>query len=115
MGSVTPKPQPGNPKPRVHRLTEDQAIINSYGFPSQGAATVSYRLQRRIHDYLAKHGSEPPRSSLDPSRILAINLGKNKSSPPDSIADFVWGVENFGHLADVLVVNVSSPNTAGLR
>lgn len=59
------------------------------------------------------HGEE--HASLRPNALLAVNLGKNKSSPPDSIADFVTGVRTFGPYADALVVNVSSPNTPGLR
>ncbi|KAG8991680.1 Dihydroorotate dehydrogenase (quinone), mitochondrial [Tulasnella sp. 427] len=106
VGSVTPKPQDGNPKPRVFHLPEDSAIINRYGFPSQGHAIVLSRLR----SYIATH----PPSAVTPS-ILALNLGKNKSSAPDSTSDFLNGVAKFGPLVDVLVINVSSPNTAGLR
>ncbi|KAG8939318.1 Dihydroorotate dehydrogenase (quinone), mitochondrial [Tulasnella sp. 408] len=106
VGSVTPKPQEGNPKPRVFHLAEDSAIINRYGFPSQGHAIVLSRLR----SYVATH----PPSAVTPS-ILALNLGKNKSSAPDSTTDFLTGVAKFGPLVDVLVINVSSPNTAGLR
>ncbi|KDQ11921.1 hypothetical protein BOTBODRAFT_34993 [Botryobasidium botryosum FD-172 SS1] len=106
VGSVTPKPQPGNPRPRFFHLPEDSAIINRYGFPSRGAHIVLSHLR----SYLAKY---PPSSA--PDRILAVNLGKNKSSPPDDISDFINGVRTFGPLSDVLVINVSSPNTPGLR
>ncbi|KAI1788154.1 Dihydroorotate dehydrogenase-domain-containing protein [Ganoderma leucocontextum] len=95
VGSVTPKPQPGNPKPRVFHLPDDSALINHYGFPSEG--------------HTAEH------ASLRPNALLAVNLGKNKASPPESIDDFVAGVHVFGPYADALVVNVSSPNTPGLR
>jgi len=112
VGSVTPRPQPGNPTPRVFRLLEDKAIINRYGFPSKGASFVLSRLQAR---YRGPDSVAERNRSLRPGRVLSINLGKNKSSPPDSLSDFLFGVRTFGPLADVLVVNVSSPNTPGLR
>ncbi|KAG2011750.1 dihydroorotate dehydrogenase [Coprinopsis cinerea AmutBmut pab1-1] len=111
IGSVTPKPQPGNPKPRVFRLEEDQAIINRYGFPSQGHSYVLSRLQERLPPY----EPQAEQASLRKGDILAVNLGKNKESPADSIDDFVKGVNTFGPYSDVLVINVSSPNTPGLR
>lgn len=98
--------QDGNPKPRVFHLAEDSAIINSYGFPSQGHPV----LLSRLRSHLAKN---PPSSSSQ--TILAVNLGKMKSSAPDSTSDFIAGIEKFGPLVDVLVINVSSPNTPGLR
>ncbi|KIP04698.1 hypothetical protein PHLGIDRAFT_31234 [Phlebiopsis gigantea 11061_1 CR5-6] len=113
IGSVTPKPQPGNPLPRVFHLPADLGLINRYGFPSDGHTMVVNRLQERIppfHDY-----DENTPASLRPGALLAVNLGKNKSSPPDAIKDFVSGVHAFAPYADVLVVNVSSPNTPGLR
>nr|XP_008118815.1 PREDICTED: dihydroorotate dehydrogenase (quinone), mitochondrial [Anolis carolinensis] len=105
VGSVTPQPQEGNPRPRVFRLGQDQAIINRYGFNSQGHAAVQQRLQARqeTQHCLRKEGM-----------LLGINLGKNKSSV-DASADYVAGVQKLGPLADYLVVNVSSPNTPGLR
>lgn len=113
IGSVTPRPQPGNARPRVFHLSEDNAVINRYGFPSKGSISVLTRLQAR---YITRTvPSSPSNASLRPSKILSVNLGKNKSSPPDSITDFLAGVRTFGALADVLVVNVSSPNTPGLR
>lgn len=112
IGSVTPRPQPGNPRPRVFHLPEDESVINRYGFPSKGAISVLTRLQAR---YLAPPAESTTNASLRPGKLLSINLGKNKSSPPDSISDFLSGVRTFGALADVLVVNVSSPNTPGLR
>ncbi|TDL23872.1 hypothetical protein BD410DRAFT_786540 [Rickenella mellea] len=111
IGSVTPKPQPGNPPPRVFTLPEDAAIINRYGFPSEGATSVLARLRARIPSFR----SETSNASLRSGALLAINLGKNKSSAPDSINDFLMGVRLFGKYADALVVNVSSPNTPGLR
>ncbi|KAG8859633.1 Dihydroorotate dehydrogenase (quinone), mitochondrial [Serendipita sp. 411] len=113
VGSVTPRPQAGNPKPRVFHLTEDNAVINRYGFPSKGATSILTRLQAR---YTSLSSPEThSNASLREGKILSVNLGKNKSSPPDSLGDFLVGVRTFGPLADVLVINVSSPNTPGLR
>ncbi|EDO35448.1 predicted protein [Nematostella vectensis] len=102
VGSVTPEPQPGNPKPRVFRLVEDQAVINRYGFNSDGHKAASKRLQ----DRLARSGH--------PKGVLGINVGKNKTSP-DAVSDYVKGVKCFSPLAHYLVINISSPNTPGLR
>lgn len=100
VGSVTPVPQPGNPKPRVFRLPEDSAIINRYGFNSDGHDTV----HKRLVD-LKKDGS---------TCVLGVNLGKNKTSS-NPIQDYVDGIKRFGEIADYLVINISSPNTPGLR
>ncbi|XP_009892379.1 PREDICTED: dihydroorotate dehydrogenase (quinone), mitochondrial [Charadrius vociferus] len=105
VGTVTPKPQEGNPRPRVFRLVEDEAVINRYGFNSHGHAAVERRLQARQDAQLRLTGAGMP---------LGVNLGKNKSST-DAAADYVAGVRTLGPLADYLVVNVSSPNTPGLR
>ncbi|XP_037733980.1 dihydroorotate dehydrogenase (quinone), mitochondrial isoform X2 [Chelonia mydas] len=105
VGSVTPQPQEGNPKPRVFRLPEDQAVINRYGFNSHGHAAVECRLRARQGVQLQLTEAGIP---------LGINLGKNKGSA-DAMADYVDGVRMLGPLADYLVVNVSSPNTPGLR
>ncbi|XP_034973912.2 dihydroorotate dehydrogenase (quinone), mitochondrial isoform X2 [Zootoca vivipara] len=105
VGSVTPEPQEGNPRPRVFRLPEDQAIINRYGFNSHGHAVVEHRLQARRETQLQLSSAGMP---------LGINLGKNKASV-DAAADYVAGVRVLGPLADYLVVNISSPNTPGLR
>lgn len=109
VGSVTPLPQPGNPKPRVFRLDRDDAVINRYGFNSDGHAAVLARLRMR-EDRL-------PESSDNfagrPHRALGVNLGKNKTG--DEVGDYVKGVDTFGPHADILIVNVSSPNTPGLR
>ncbi|TCD64666.1 Dihydroorotate dehydrogenase (quinone), mitochondrial, partial [Steccherinum ochraceum] len=113
IGSVTPKPQPGNPPPRVFHLTADSALINRYGFNSEGHAAVLGRLRERVPSFTT--ADEQNHASLRAGSVLAVNLGKNKSSAPDSIADFVKGVRAFAGYADVLVVNVSSPNTPGLR
>nr|CAG4651945.1 EOG090X08P9 [Triops cancriformis] len=100
VGSVTPEPQSGNPRPRVFRLLEDHAIINRYGFNSEGHDVVHNRVKLR-------RGREL-------QGILGVNLGKNKTSE-DARVDYVKGVEKFGDVADYLVINVSSPNTPGLR
>ncbi len=114
---MTPEPQAGNAKPRVFHLTEDQAVINRYGFPSKGAASVVARLQARFAgtSLTPTKNSEDLPASLKQGILLSVNLGKNKSSPPDSIDDFLVGVRTFAPVSDVLVVNVSSPNTPGLR
>jgi dihydroorotate dehydrogenase len=109
VGSVTPKAQSGNPQPRVFHLSEDDSIINRYGFPSVGFPLVVARLRSRL--FYASQSSP----SREATKILAVNLGKNKSSPPESIDDYLAGVRTLGPLADVLVINVSSPNTPGLR
>ncbi|XP_042209309.1 dihydroorotate dehydrogenase (quinone), mitochondrial-like isoform X2 [Homarus americanus] len=101
VGSVTPLPQPGNPKPRVFRLPEDQGVINRCGFNSEGHEAVYERLSLL-----------PPPGNR--KAILGINLGKNKTAH-DHVHDFTLGVEKFGPIADYLVINVSSPNTPGLR
>ena len=100
IGTVTPKPQPGNQKPRLFRLMEDNALINRLGFPSRGADFVIKRLQGPRPDGL----------------IVGVNLGMNKNTPLDQAAnDYQYLVKKFNPLADYLVVNVSSPNTPGLR
>ncbi len=97
IGTVTPKPQPGNPKPRMFRLEADRAIINRLGFNNDGAAVIAARLQRRSG-----------------KGIVGVNIGANKDSP-DRIADYVAGIEAFARLAGYLTINISSPNTPGLR
>ena len=97
-GTVTPRPQLGNPKPRLFRLTEDGALINRLGFNNEGLEAVRARLAGR-------HGKPG---------LVGANLGKNKEST-DAVADYVAGVRALATLADYLVVNVSSPNTPGLR
>lgn len=100
IGSVTPRPQPGNPKPRMFRLAEDEAVINRLGFNSSGADAVARNLAGRV----------PGRSP----GILGVNLGKNKEST-DAAADYALAATKLARFADYLVVNVSSPNTPGLR
>ncbi|KAK6992214.1 Dihydroorotate dehydrogenase [Favolaschia claudopus] len=112
IGSVTPKPQPGNPRPRVFHLPADSSVINRYGFPSDGHTAVLSRLRSRIPRF---NSDESESAAFRPGAVLAVNLGKNKESPPESVDDFVAGVRSFGPYSDILVVNVSSPNTPGLR
>jgi dihydroorotate dehydrogenase len=97
VGTVTPRPQPGNPKPRLFRLEQDQAVINRMGFNSGGLDALCERLWRRIR-----------------SGIIGINLGKNRDTN-DAACDYAAGILRAARLADYLVVNVSSPNTPGLR
>lgn len=96
-GSITPKPQAGNPKPRIFRLTEDQAVINRLGFNNKGldVATRNFKSPRR-------------------AGIVGANLGANKDSE-DRIADYVLGLKALAPHADYVTVNISSPNTPGLR
>jgi dihydroorotate dehydrogenase len=97
VGTVTPRPQAGNPKPRVFRLEEDHAIVNRMGFNSDGLDAVVDRLSRR----------------RSPG-VIGVNLGKNRDSQ-DAAADYALGIRRMAKLADYLVVNISSPNTPGLR
>ncbi len=100
-GTVTPKPQPGNPKPRLFRLDEDQGVINRLGFNSGGVDAFAKRMAARYHRRRAPG-------------IVGANVGKNKETV-DGAADYVIGIETVAKLADYLVCNISSPNTPGLR
>lgn len=104
VGSVTPQPQDGNPRPRLFRLTEDGAVINRLGFNSQGLSAAVPRLAR----FRDRAG---PREHQG---IIGINLGKNKEST-DAARDYATGAARMAAFADYLVINVSSPNTPGLR
>jgi dihydroorotate dehydrogenase len=97
VGTVTPKPQPGNPRPRVFRLIRQRAVINRLGFPGEGHAAVRARL---VHQRFA--------------RVVGVNIGANKESE-DFVADYEAGLRAFCDCADYFAVNVSSPNTPGLR
>jgi dihydroorotate dehydrogenase len=101
-GTVTPRPQAGNPRPRLFRLTEDRAVINRMGFNNAGMAVAARRLARR------KEGAGGG------AGIVGINIGANKDSI-DRIADYVAAFAALASLADYVTVNVSSPNTPGLR
>ena len=100
VGTVTPLPQPGNPRPRLFRLRDDGAIINRFGFNSDGAHAVARNLAAGVH----------------PSLRVGINLGRNKATSNErAVDDYVRAAETLFPRADYFVVNVSSPNTAGLR
>jgi dihydroorotate dehydrogenase len=98
IGSVTPRPQPGNPRPRVFRLERDEGVINRMGFNNDGAHTVLRRLAARAHA----------------GGIIGVNVGANKDSA-NRVADYVRLIEIFAPVASYFTVNVSSPNTPGLR
>lgn len=98
VGTLTPRPQGGNPKPRLFRLAEDRAVINRMGFNNDGQADAFLRLQR-----CSRMGGP-----------VGVNIGANKDSP-DMIGDYVSGVRAMSSVADYLSVNISSPNTPGLR
>lgn len=97
IGTVAPRPQPGNPRPRVFRLSADHAVINRYGFNTVGHDAVFANLSRRR-----------------PGGLVGVNIGANKDSD-DRAADYVTGVARFAGHASYLAVNISSPNTPGLR
>ena len=100
VGTVTPRPQPGNPKPRIFRLLEDDAVINRMGFPGKGA------------DYASRQLSAIKQRST----IVGMNLGKNKDTPLEEAAnDYIELMRRFMLPADYLAINISSPNTVGLR
>jgi dihydroorotate dehydrogenase len=98
IGTVTPKPQAGNPRPRLFRLAEDQAVINRMGFNNEGHAAALRRLE-------ARRGR---------GGIVGVNIGANKDAE-DRIGDYVAGIAAFSHVASYFTVNISSPNTPGLR
>jgi len=97
VGTLTPRPQPGNPRPRVFRLVEDRAVVNRYGFNNDGHA--------RAHARLAARRARG---------IVGVNIGANKDSD-DRVADYARGIEAFADVASYFTINVSSPNTPGLR
>jgi len=100
VGTLTPRPQVGNPKPRLFRLAEDSAIINRMGFNNAGQDAALGRLASLKRDY--------------PKAVVGVNIGANKDST-DRIADYVRGVGTMGPVARYLTINISSPNTPGLR
>lgn len=99
VGTVTPRPQPGNPKPRMFRVERADAIINRLGFNNKGVNYLAERLEKRQY-----------------SGVLGVNIGKNKDTPEDQAAsDYVTCLERVYPLADYITINISSPNTQGLR
>ncbi|KXG54164.1 Aldolase-type TIM barrel [Penicillium griseofulvum] len=134
VGGTTPLPQEGNPKPRVFRLPSQHAMINRYGLNSKGADHMAKVLKQRVSDFAYAAGfglheqseqrvldgeANVPPGSLVPGKLLAVQVAKNKLTPDGDIEaikrDYVYCVDRVAPYADILVVNVSSPNTPGLR
>jgi dihydroorotate dehydrogenase len=134
IGGVTPLPQDGNPTPRVFRIPSEDALINRYGLPSEGVDVMAMRLRDRVLKFAHAHGfgvgdaavnrvlggaAGVPPGSLTEGRLLAVQIAKNKATPEGDIQavvdDHVYCVEKIAKYADIIVVNVSSPNTPGLR
>ncbi len=101
VGTITPKPQWGNQKPRIFRLLEDEAVINHLGFNNNGSEKILKNLQSFYDDNY-------------PSGVIGINIGKNKSTQND-IDDYLYCIEKLGSYGDYITINISSPNTPGLR
>ncbi|HTU72345.1 MAG TPA: quinone-dependent dihydroorotate dehydrogenase [Trebonia sp.] len=103
VGTVTARPQPGNPRPRMFRFPHERALVNRMGFNNQGAAALAARLR-----HLRATTSDPP--------IIGVNIGKTKAvAERDAVGDYVTSAQIVADVADYVVVNVSSPNTPGLR
>jgi dihydroorotate dehydrogenase len=103
VGTVTALPQPGNPRPRMFRFTDERALVNRMGFNNQGAALLAARLRA----LRARPGFKP---------VIGVNIGKTKIVPEEAaVADYVTSARLVADVADYVVVNVSSPNTPGLR
>lgn len=134
VGAVTLLPQEGNPRPRVFRLPSQHALINRYGFNSEGAEVVAMRLRQRVREFAYHSGfgideeaerivlngeAGVPPGSLVPGRLMAVQIAKNKTTSEQDIEavkrDYTACVQHLGKYADIIVVNVSSPNTPGLR
>ena len=120
IGTVTPEPQPGNPRPRLFRLPSDRALINRMGFPNDGAVAVARRLARRTPVgfpplVVGASSSSDPSPSFPPL-VVGGNVGKGRDTPLDRAADdYAAAARALEPHVDYLAVNVSSPNTAGLR
>ena len=121
VGTVTPQPQPGNPLPRVFRLPEDEAVINRMGFPSRGSEFVQQRLNPSlragiVEKLLPRRRKNTQKRIKKGDVILGINLGKNKDTPnEEAVLDYLELLQCFAPYADYLAINISSPNTVGLR
>ncbi|KAI1119564.1 hypothetical protein F5Y14DRAFT_395765 [Nemania sp. NC0429] len=129
VGGCTPRPQEGNPKPRMFRVPGLDGLINRYGLNSRGADNMAMRLRERVRKFGKTVGLDEssvlngeagvPPGSLLPGRLLLVQIAKNKETDESNVEavakDYVYCVEQLGRYADVLVVNVSSPNTPGLR
>jgi dihydroorotate dehydrogenase len=104
LGTITLRPQLGNPRPRIWRVPACAALINSMGFPSAGAQVVAARMQRRMERFKSTQG------------LIGLNIGKNKDTPLERAAeDYEALVQTFAGIGDYFAINISSPNTAGLR
>ncbi|KAK5633484.1 hypothetical protein RRF57_009198 [Xylaria bambusicola] len=129
VGGCTPRPQEGNPKPRMFRVPGIDGLINRYGLNSRGADNMAMRLRERVRRFGRTLGLDEssvlngeagvPPGSLLPGRLLLVQIAKNKETDESNVEavtkDYVYCVQQLGRYADVLVVNVSSPNTPGLR
>jgi dihydroorotate dehydrogenase len=129
VGGCTPLPQIGNPRPRVFRVPSLDGMVNRYGLNSYGADDMSIRLRTRLRNFARSVGmteedildgkADVPPGSLLPGRLLLVQIAKNKDTDETDVSavtwDYVYCVRRLAKFADVLVVNVSSPNTPGLR
>ncbi|EED20604.1 dihydroorotate reductase PyrE, putative [Talaromyces stipitatus ATCC 10500] len=134
VGGTTPLPQDGNPKPRVFRIVSQSGMINRYGLNSKGADHMAKVLKQRVREFAYANGygysdageervlngeAGVPPGSLNEGKLLAVQVAKNKVTPESDIAavtrDYVYCVDRVAPYADIVVVNVSSPNTPGLR
>lgn len=134
VGGCTPFPQEGNPKVRVFRIPSQNALINRYGLNSKGADHMASVLRKRVREFAYANGygssedaeqmvldgeADVPPGSLTEGKLLAVQIAKNKTTPDNDIEaikrDYVYCVDRLAKYADILVVNVSSPNTPGLR
>jgi dihydroorotate dehydrogenase len=133
VGGVTPYPQDGNARPRLFRLPREEALINRYGLNSEGAEAVAMRLRERVlvfaykrfgikrnaEEFILNGGAGVPPGSLADGRMLIVQVAKNKWTRDDDIAavtdDFVRATREVARYSDIISVNVSSPNTPGLR
>ena len=130
LGGITPKPQKGNPRPRVFRLASQEGIINRYGLNSEGAEAVAAKLRERVMRYARRNGfgdedgvlngaAGVPPGSLQRGKLLAVQVAKQETTPDGDIDavrdDYVFGTKALAKYADIIVVNVSCPNAPGYR
>lgn len=105
VGTVTPLPQPGNERPRIFRLIKEESLRNSMGFPGDGMSVVASRIKKNISN-----------RSVNSSMSIGVNIGKNKLTIEENTAnDYITLINQFKNIADFLVINISSPNTLGLK
>jgi dihydroorotate dehydrogenase len=114
IGTITPRPQPGNPQPRLFRAQEVEAAINRFGFNSDGMDACLWRI-KAWHDARQEPIERSRVKSVKiPRGLIGINIGKNRDST-DAVADYVAGIKKLSSYADYVTINISSPNTPGLR